>query len=596
MMKTLTKTLILISGKSIILLVINIALLSLNITCNSQIVPKTSFPTDTKTVLEIPTPSQIKNPGTPSDQYGPLFQDVTTDKGLNFLHNEDLTELQPVGAGVLVFDFDGNGLDDIYITDSLGPNALYKNSEQGVFREVAAIAGIDDPTGHSNGACAADFDNDGNQDLYVTNHGSSKLFKNKGDGTFIDITDISNVGDPDISYKSTGCAWGDYDQDGYLDLVVSRHMNNLSTKTLIEGEFYKEVRNLVLYHNENGSGFKDVTDLLGHVVPPKRGGRYGENFGNLWGAGFQPSWFDFDNDGDLDLYVANDWGTFTNPNVLWRNDGLGEHGDWAFADISEESRTNVAIEAMSISIGDYNIDGHMDIFVTNVGSSVLLKNSGDGLTFNNVATQAKTEVAMIGVEKRVTWGSAFFDYDNDGMEDLYIVSGFLKPTVNPDAAPSYMKYQHNKLLQNNGDGTFTDVSINSGADDPGVGRGLAYLDLNNDGCIDLIVANLGNHPKLFENTCKSGNNWIIITLTGNQSNRDGIGARIKIVTNEMIQIREISGGGSFMSQHMKATHFGIGKHKTIDELIILWPSGIVQTLTNIPANQRLRVSETPNLN
>ena len=203
---------------------------------------------------------------------------------------------------------------------------------------------------------------------------------------------------------------------------------------------------------------------------------------------------------------------------------------------------------------------------------------------------------MIGVEKRVTWGSAFFDYDNDGLEDLYIVSGFLKPTVNPDAAPSYMKYQHNKLLQNNGDGTFTDVSINSGADDPGVGRGLAYLDLNNDGCIDLIVANLGNHPKLFENTCKSGNNWITITLTGNQSNRDGIGARIKIVTNEIIQIREISGGGSFMSQHMKAAHFGIGKHKTIDELIILWPSGIVQTLTNIPANQRLRVSETPNLN
>lgn len=592
----MTPNLKLTKFKYIILPAINVALLSFIMTCTNQVVPETTLLIDPEPVSEKPTPWNINQNDIRLDQYPPLFQDVTTKKGLNFLHSEDLTELQPVGAGVLVFDFDGNGLDDIYITDSLGPNALYKNYHDGVFRDVASIAGVDDPSGHSNGACAADYDNDGDQDLYLTNHGSSKLFQNNGNGTFSDITMISKVGDPDKSYKSTGCAWGDYDQDGYLDLVVSRHMGNLSTKTLIEGEFYKEVRNLVLYHNENGAGFRDVTDLLGHVVPPKRGGRYGDNFGNLWGAGFQPSWFDFDNDGDLDLYVANDWGTFTNPNVLWRNDELGAHGDWTFVDISEESGTNFAIEAMSISIGDYNIDGYLDIFITNVGSAVLLKNSGDGLTFNNVASQAKTEVAMIGVEKRVTWGSAFLDYDNDGLEDLYIVSGFLKPTINPHAAPPYMKQQHNKLLKNSGDGTFTDVSINSGADDAGVGRGLAYLDLNNDGCLDLIVANLGNHPKLFENTCKSGNNWITVTLTGNQSNRDGIGARVKIVTGGIIQIREISGGGSFMSQHMKTAHFGVGKYKTIDELIILWPSGIVQTLTNIPANQRLRVSETPNLN
>ena len=518
----------------------------------------------------------------------PLFADVTEAAGIVFHHHEDLSEMQPVGAGVLVFDYNGDGLHDAYLTDSLGPNALFRNNGDGTFTDVAWQAGVADADGHSNGGCSADYDNDGDQDLYVTNHGPSRMFRNEGDGTFTDISGGSGVVDPDPTLKSTGCAWGDYDRDGLLDLVVVRHFRELTSRTLVQGAFHEEVRSLVLYRNAGGGGFTDETELLGHTVRPSRS-RYGDPLGNLWGAGFQPGWLDYDDDGDPDLYVANDWGTFTNPNVLWRNDGPADDGSWLFVDVSEESGAGVAIEAMSVTVGDYNLDGRFDVFVTNVGASVLLQ--GDGERFENVSAEAGTEVAMIGVEKRVTWGSAFLDYDNDGLEDLYIVSGFLKPTINPQNAPLYMKRQHNKLLRNRGDSTFEDVSARSGADDPGVGRGLAYLDMDEDGCLDLLVGNLGGHAKLFRNICRNENSWLVVSLVGTHSNRDGIGARISLEAGGRTQLREVSGGRSFMGQHMRPAHFGLGTVSKVGRLTVRWPNGIVQTLTDVPANRRVIVTE-----
>ncbi len=536
-----------------------------------------------------PSPAPAPTAEATAEPEGPLFADVTEAAGLMFRHHEDLTEMQPVGGGVLVLDYNGDGLHDAYLTDSLGPNALFRNNGDGTFTDVAVQAGVADPDGHSNGGCAADYDNDGDQDLYVTNHGPSRLFRNEGDGTFADVSASSGAGDPDPSLKSTGCAWGDYDRDGLLDLVVVRHFHELTSRTLVEGAFHEEVRSLALYRNAGGGAFTDETELLGHTLPPSRS-RYGEPFGNLWGAGFQPGWLDYDDDGDPDLYVANDWGTFTNPNVLWRNDGPADDGSWLFVDVSEESGAGVAIEAMSVTVGDYNLDGRFDVFVTNVGASVLLQ--GYGERFENVSADAGTEVAMIGVEKRVTWGSAFMDYDNDGLEDLYIVSGFLKPTVNPQNAPPYMKRQHNKLLRNRGDSTFEDVSAHSGADDPGVGRGLAYLDVDGDGCLDLLVGNMGGSAKLFRNTCRTGNSWLMVSLVGTQSNRDGIGARITLeIAGGRTQIREVSGGRSFMSQHMRPAHFGLGSSTKVDRVTIRWPSGTVQTLTDVPASQRITVTE-----
>ena len=534
----------------------------------------------------IPAPSPTAEAtGTPES---PPFADVTEAAGIAFRHHEDLTEMQPVGGGVLAFDYNGDGLDDVYLTDSLGPNALFRNNGDGTFTDVAVRAGVADPDGHSNGGCAADYDNDGDQDLYVTNHGPSSFFRNEGDGTFVDASESSGAVDPDPSLKSTGCAWGDYDRDGLLDLVVVRHFRELTSQTLVEGTFHEEVRSLALYHNAGDGSFTDATELLGHTLPPSRS-RYGEPLGSLWGAGFQPGWLDYDDDGDPDLYVANDWGTFTNPNVLWRNDGEADDGSWIFADVSEQSGADVAIEAMSVTVGDYNVDGKLDMFVTNVGASVLLR--GDGVRFANVSEEAGTEVAMIGVEKRVTWGSAFLDYDNDGLEDLYIVSGFLKPTINPQNAPSYMKRQHNKLLRNRGDATFEDVSDVSGADDDGVGRGLAYLDMDEDGCLDLLVGNLGGSAKLFRNTCQTGNNYLVVSLEGTRSNRDGIGARIMLEAGGRTQMRELSAGRSFMSQHMRPAHFGLGTAQRIDRLTVRWPNGIVQTLTDVPANLRVTVTE-----
>ena len=535
-----------------------------------------------------PSPAPAPTAEATAEPDGPLFADVTEAAGLIFRHHEDLTEMQPVGGGVVVLDYNGDGLHDAYLTDSLGPNALFRNNGDGTFTDVAVQAGVADPDGHSNGGCAADYDNDGDQDLYVTNRGPSRLFRNEGDGTFADVSASSGAVDPDPSLKSTGCAWGDYDRDGLLDLVVVRHFRELTSRTLVEGAFHEEVRSLALYRNTGGGAFTDETELLGHTLPPSRS-RYGEPLGNLWGAGFQPGWLDYDDDGDPDLYVANDWGTFTNPNVLWRNDGPADNGDWLFVDVSEESGAGVAIEAMSVTVGDYNLDGRFDIFVTNVGASVLLQGYGEG--FANVSAQAGTEVAMIGVEKRVTWGSAFLDYDNDGLEDLYIVSGFLKPTVNPQNAPSYMKRQHNKLLRNRGDSTFEDVSAHSGADDPGVGRGLAYLDMDGDGCLDLLVGNLGGHARLFRNTCRTGNSWLMVSLVGTHGNRDGIGARITLEAGGRTQIREVSGGRSFMGQHMRPAHFGLGSATKVDRVTIRWPSGTVQTLTDVPASQRVTVTE-----
>ncbi len=545
------------------------------------------------------------SPG-PDDAGKPLFVDVTEAAGIRFLHHEDMAEMQPVGGGVVVFDYNGDGLDDAYLTDSLGPNALFRNNGDGTFTDVARAAGVDDPVGHSNGGCAADYDNDGDQDLYLTNHGSSRLFRNDGVGAFSDVTTESGVVDADPSFKSTGCAWGDYDRDGHLDLVVTRHFRELTARTLVEGAFHEEVRSLALYRNTGGGAFTDETELLGHTGHPPRS-RYGEPLGNLWGAGFQPGWLDYDNDGDSDLYVANDWGTFTNPNVLWRNDGPLDGGGWSFVDVSEESGAGAAMEAMSVSVGDYNLDGRLDVFVTNVGASLLLEGRGKdgsasrpygsgvygngGGTFVDAAASAGAEMAMIGVEKRVTWGSAFLDYDNDGWEDLYVASGFLKPTINPQGAPSYMKRQHNRLLRNRGDGTFEDVSDGSGADDPGVGRGMAYLDMDGDGCLDLLVGNLGGSARLFRNACGTGNNWLAVSLVGTRGNRDGIGARITLETGGRTQTREVSSGGSFMSQHMLTAHFGLGWVTSADRLTVRWPSGATQTLVDVRAGQRITVVE-----
>ena len=523
---------------------------------------------------------------------GPLiFEDVTLRAGIDFDHHHPRQTRFPLGAGVVVFDFNNDGYEDIYIADSIGPNALYQNDGDGTFTDVAFSAGIQD-AGRGNGGCAADYDNDGDQDLFITNYGMSRLYRNEADGTFTDVT-ASSLSDYDDNshryHSSTGCAWGDYDQNGLLDLIVVRHISYEEPVLSREGQVLTLIGGVTLYHNDGLGGFRDVTRLLGDDSSPMPSS-YGAGLGNVWGAGFQPIWIDFDNDGDLDIYVANDFGAEVHPNVLWRNDGLDGDGRWAFRDTSAGSGSNVPMYGMGLAVGDYDLDGFFDFYVTNIGNSVLLTNDGDGVSFTDKAEEAGVGIGMLGVKKRVTWGTVFFDYDNDRDEDLYVVSGYLKIQGFTEER-GYEKEQPNVLLRNSGDGTFENVSLISGADDPGIGRGGAFLDFDQDGCLDLFVGNLGGSPRLYRNECDYRNNWLVIRTVGTASNRDGIGARITVDVDGVSMIREVAGGRSNMGQNMMAAHFGTGPAQAVDSITITWPSGTVQTLTDVAVNQRLTVVE-----
>ncbi len=518
------------------------------------------------------------------------FIDVTEKAGVNFVHHHPELKRLDIGAGVIVFDYDGDGLDDIYIGDSIGSNALYRNNGDGTFTDNASSANVDNPNGKTNGGCAADYDNDGDQDLYITNYGSSKLFQNNGNATFTDVT-IDSLEFFYTSRASAGCAWGDYDNDGYLDLLVVHHINQETPMVTATGERHLIIGGLTLFHSRGDGTFEDATPLLGDDSSPSDPLRGGPR-GNVWGAGFQPIWIDFDNDFDLDIYVANDFGMYLHPNVFWRNDGNSlDDTTWTFVDTSEESGTDLSIFAMGLAVGDYDLDGFFDLFITNIGRTVLLKNNGDGLTFSDQTDDANVDLRLVGVKERVTWGTVFFDHDNDGYEDLYVVSGHSRPGAIQDLVPPSAKEQPNVLLRNIGNGTFKDISKGSGADDPGVGRGGVYLDYDSDGCLDLFVGNLGQESKLFRNRCENGNSWLVVKPKGTVSNRDAIGTRITIEVNGISQIREIASGRSAMGQNMRAAHFGLGKVENIDSVTVRWPSGAVESLKNVKPNQTLSLTE-----
>ena len=520
-----------------------------------------------------------------------LFADATASAGVGFRHTEFFGELIPLGGGVVVLDFNGDGYDDLYVPNSDGANALYRNNGDRTFTEVAGPVGVLDQRERGNGGCAADYDNDGDQDLYVTNYGASKLFRNNGDGSFANVTLFAGLDDTDDYYRSTGCAWGDYDLDGSVDLIVVRHLAETHSEMLEDRDFSAAIRHPELYHSNGDGTFTKVTRLLGDLSAAS--GLLGGPGGNLWGAGFQPGWVDLDNDGDLDLYVINDYGNDIQPNVLWRNDGPGTDGSWSFVDISKRSGAGVPMFGMGLAVGDYDLDGFLDLFVTNIADSVLLRNTGDGLRFTDTATEAGVGIGTVGEEQRVAWATVFFDYDNDGDEDLYVVSGYLRLPAQYVIyeLPRHILEQPNVLLRNRGDGTFEDVSLESGADDRGIGRGGVFLDFDNDGCLDLFVINLGQEARLFRNACGSDNGWLVVDTVGTVSNRDGIGARITVIAGGTTQIREVASGSGQMGQNMMAAHFGLGTATAVDSVTIRWPSGVVQTLTDLKVNQRLTVTE-----
>ena len=515
-----------------------------------------------------------------------IFEERAKQSGAAFLHTRDTAAIN-LGGGVAAGDYNGDGHLDLYATNSAGPNALYRNNGDGTFTDVADTAGVADPEATGYGVGWADYDNDGDLDLFVANFGASKLFRNDGQDSFTDVTAASGVGDPDADHRTMGVAWGDYDNDGFLDLLVVRHLMEIAGKLALDtAGLARASRPLALFHNQGDGTFRNVTQLLSEDL---------EYPSPVKGAGFKPAFLDYDNDGDLDIYIVNDFGAANYPNVLWRNDGVASSGTVRFTDVSEESGADLEIFGMGLATGDYDNDGDLDLYLTDIGEGEFLENQGDG-TFVNKTGSTGTGRGTIPENwfnsMAVGWGTVFADLDNDGRLDLYTVAGQM------DNDPCFnMENQPNALFVNMGDGKFSDVSSASGADDPGTGRGIAHGDFNGDGLLDLFVVNMGTldgkpgTSRLFLNTSENGNNWLEVITRGTVSNRSGIGARIIVTVGGLTQVRETGASQSHMSNSVAPAHFGLAGAEIVDVLEVHWPSGKRQMLERVPANQVLTVVE-----
>ena len=530
------------------------------------------------------------------------FVDVTQAAKITFRHNDGSSGekyyLEPTGAGAAFFDYDNDGDLDIYFVNGANlpgatsekppSNALYRNNSDGTFTDVTDIAGVGD-TNYGCGCCVGDYDNDGNQDLYITNFEANVLYHNNGDGrftegkllseanTFSDVTQKAGVGD---ERWGSCCAFADYDNDGDLDLFVSNYVVfNLEENPICSSrgirvycgpETYEGVHD-ILYQNNGDGTFTDVTKSAGLYNP-------GKGFGVVWG--------DYDNDGDLDLFVAND----TTPNFLYCNNSDGTFAEIAMMAGVALSESGMAFNGMGANFGDYDNDGYLDIIVTNFQDQTtsLYRNTHDGFFFDVTFTCGIGEQTLPYLE----WGVDLFDFDNDGDLDIFTANGHVDDNIEQfDPIGTYN--QQNQLFRNNGDGTFSDISNMAG---PGllikrVSRGAAFGDYDNDGDIDILVTNVNQPPILLRNDGGNKNHWLMIKTVGVKSNRDGIGARITLSANGKMQIREIKSGSSFLCQSDMRAFFGLGKASTVDFVEIRWPSGIVDKVENVKANQIITIVE-----
>jgi hypothetical protein len=486
----------------------------------------------------------------------PLFTDVSAQAGLTA--NRRGTDKS---IGQAFGDYDNDGWLDLYVTDSAGPNTLYHNNGDGTFSVSPLNSQVILPSKHSSGAGFIDYDNDGWRDLYVLNWGENVLYRNEGGTAFIDVTETAAIAGGSANSKTA--SWGDYDQDGYLDLYVANWACYPECGRPFTGESDR------LYHNNgiaNAVGtFTDVTRILGSKTA---------------GAGFVASFTDYDNDGDLDLYLVND--EFINPigNVLWRNDGPGCE-EWCFVDVAAEAGANTRLMGMGLAPADYDNDGDQDFYFSNAGPMALLQNQGDG-TFVDMAQPAGVELSL-----GIGWGAVFFDYNNDGWRDLYVAVA--EGTDGGDMG--------NPLFHNDGNGGFTEVGAQSAVGNPGHTMGVAYGDYNNDGWVDLLIGNYDEGYFLYRNdtAAASQNRWLTLELTGGGPvNRDAVGTKVKVTTADgRSQMQEIISGSSLGAGNSLALHFGLGSMDTAD-IQIIWPDGLTQSFQGVAANQYYRLSYPAN--
>jgi len=530
----------------------------------------------------------------------PSFIDVAGDAGVALVNVSGGAEkgyiVEAIGNGAGFFDFDNDGDLDLVIANGstiegyeTGGHplvALYRNSG-GRFHDVTRDAGLD-RTGWGVGVCVADFDNDGNQDFYVTAYGPNVLYRNVGNGTFEDVTDRAGVGDTRFS---TNCAFGDYDRDGGVDLYVANYLrfdpesiprrgeSDDSTCTFMNvpvlcGPLGLPGEPDVLYRNELDGTFTDVTETAG--------------IGDLGHYGFGVVFSDLDNDGWPDIYVAND----SVPNFLFHNDQDGTFSEVGLASGTARNEEGFVQAGMGVAVGDYDMNGYLDIFVTNFArdTNTLYRNlGGRSLFFIDATASANLGEGSLA---HLGWGAGFADLDNDGLEDLFVANGHIYPSVDAlDVGQSYR--QRKEIYRNIGGAAFEEMTLKMGGDsvEEKAARGAAFGDYDNDGDIDVLVINMNGPPSLYRNEGGNLNNWVSFELEGDRSNRDAIGARIEIAVGDSVSVREVRSGGSYLSHNDLRVHFGLGRAMRVDRVRIHWPGGEVEELRDVEANRFLKVRE-----
>ena len=525
---------------------------------------------------------------TASQADGIRFTDVTAELGIDFRHTNGESGkkyfIEPIGSGVALFDFDNDTDLDLYfvngsdlpgMTSSIPPtNRLYRNDGD-TFTDITDEASVGD-TGYGLGCCVGDYNNDGFTDLYVTNYGRNVLYHNNGDGTFTDVADVAGVAGDQFS---SGCAFVDVDADGYLDLYVVNYVqfdpdtNPECTRqgipTYCTPEALQGAAD-VFYRNNGDGTFTNVSEKVGI------GTKNGKGLGVVCG--------DVDNDGDVDIFVAND----TTPNFLYRNERSGvemtEDALFAGVALSEEGR---AYSGMGANLGDFDNDGYLDIVITNFQDQTnSLYHSAEGGFF--------TEMSFAkGIGERslpyLAWGVDFADFNNDGWLDLFIANGHLDDNIT-EIDPIGRYAQSNQLFLNNRGVNFSEnpdaaIALQK------VSRGAAFGDIDNDGDMDIVVSNLKDTPTVLRNDSSIAARWLGIKLIGTHCNRDAIGARVTVVSGDLTQMREVKSGSGYLSQNALRLRFGLGDAMSVDTLRVRWLCGSVQTLQNVETNQVLVISE-----
>jgi hypothetical protein len=529
-------------------------------------------------MLSVPQPRDVRGGGI-------TFTAVGADAGLNAPivfggRDTNIYLTETTGTGVAMLDYDADGWIDLFFVngstlEGFKPgaeptNRLYRNKRNGAFEDVTASAGLA-ASGWGQGACAGDYDNDGFADLAVTYWGQNRLYHNDGRGRFTDVSQKAGMPSPRRRW-STGCAFFDYDRDGRLDLFIANYVDFDPATTPKPDAGLCRYRGLpvscgpsglpparsALYRNRGDGTFADVSARTGIERPS-----------GIYALGV--STIDFDNDGWTDLYVAGD----SSASVLYRNNHNGTFTDVAVPAGCAYSADGRAQAGMGVAVGDYDRNGWMDIFKTNFAgdTSTLYANSGKGFC------EDRTFAAGLGVNTRwLGWGTAFVDFDNDGWLDLLSVNGHVYPEVR--RVKSEAGYEQPKVLYRNlGTARFQDVTALVGAPltVPKAARGAAFGDIDNDGWVDVAVANVNDRPDLYRVTGPSSNHWIAFKLVGTRSNRDAIGARVHIVAGgplKMEQWQEVRGGGSYLSQNDLRVHFGLGPAAVVERVDVRWPNGV----------------------